>query len=950
MDVNDNPPVFTQNEWIIEIEETVGSSIPEKPILTVSVSDNDANNSFTYIVVKSSGFGADKFTMVTNVNGTGSLLVAKPLDYEDPNQAGGFKFQIQVSDYNGKKSDSVYTATSWVIVKLIDINDNAPQFLQPNTEVQVFENIPVGRKITNIMARDVDMKGRSRVSYLIHTETDKLGIFHIDSSGIVSIRRTLDREVSSIYVIRVLAVDDGIPAKTATATLTVVVMDINDNAPEIADNCNPVVLTENSPPQKFADISASDKDDPLMKNGPPFYFNLDPLATEEIHTSFKVEYIQKGDNGSGLARISSLREFDREFQKEYFVPIVIRDSGGSPLVGTSTLTVVIGDVNDNRMEAGFKEVLFYSYKGRSHLTHIGRVYVHDPDDWDLGDKKFIWGTHPHPNFILDEDSGMITMRYATSDAAYHLNFHVHDYKHAQFHVKSSVNVTVRHVSELALENAGSVRFENITEKDFIRKWDYRTEQPILSKADLFIEIVAKIIGVKVSSVNIFSIQLVQQIPPLTDVLFFVYDSYYFQSTKLNGLLTKHKKQVEFYIGLSIVMVGIDACLEENVPCSGSCTSELTIFDAHQLIDINRTSYVGVNVHVVPNCACSSRHLFSKDSCYPNPCFNHGQCIESTSGVRCQCLDGFDGPHCQLLTRTFIGDGFIWLHPLQLCEISHLSVQFMTQELYGIILYTGPLMVGKSSSALTDFIALEIDNGRLKLLINFGTETLLLDVMSPETLNDGRWHIADVYWNKKIVSIDVDRCREVNVKGNKNTSIDISQCHRESNIPFYKELLKVKNPLQIGGMEQSLTLPHHLRSQITLKGIPFTGCIRNLMMNGYYYDMATPALQKNSIAGCLPFQKACQSNVTLASCGRNGICSGSISDPFCECKSGWMGPLCSKPTVPTYFDSESYIRYSFSFKLNPFHTNMQLRFRTLEQNGEFVLHARQALAKLWHFGN
>jgi len=50
-----------------------------------------------------------------------------------------------------------------------------------------------------------------------------------------------------------------------------------------------------------------------------------------------------------MAVVSSLRSFDREEQKEYLVPIVIRDSGSPAMSGTSTLTVIIGDSNDNKV-------------------------------------------------------------------------------------------------------------------------------------------------------------------------------------------------------------------------------------------------------------------------------------------------------------------------------------------------------------------------------------------------------------------------------------------------------------------------------------------------------------------------------------------------------------------------------------------------------------------------
>lgn len=49
-------------------------------------------------VIENSGYGADKFTMVRNNDGTGSLKIVQPLDFEDQLQSNGFRFRIQVND------------------------------------------------------------------------------------------------------------------------------------------------------------------------------------------------------------------------------------------------------------------------------------------------------------------------------------------------------------------------------------------------------------------------------------------------------------------------------------------------------------------------------------------------------------------------------------------------------------------------------------------------------------------------------------------------------------------------------------------------------------------------------------------------------------------------------------------------------------------------------------
>lgn len=102
-------------------------------------------------------------------------------------------------------------------------------------------------------------------------------------------------------------------------------------------------------------LRAMDRDAP--ENGPPFHFSVPP----EYRYSNDF-YLQ--DNLNGTATITALRTFDRERQKEFFIPVIMSDSGHPAKTVTSTLTVTIGDHNDHGHVAGEKTIFINSHRGK----------------------------------------------------------------------------------------------------------------------------------------------------------------------------------------------------------------------------------------------------------------------------------------------------------------------------------------------------------------------------------------------------------------------------------------------------------------------------------------------------------------------------------------------------------------------------------------------------------
>jgi len=251
---------------------------------------------------------------------------------------------------------------------------------------------------------------------------------------------------------------------------------------------------------------------------------------------------------------------------------------------------------------------------------------------------------------------------------YHLRFRVYDRKHTQTDVPANVTITVREVTHEAILNSGSIRIAGITDEDFIRIWDYRTQDVVRSKIDKLRDKLSQLLGTDVENIDIFSVQLRQQRPPITDVRFSAHGSPYYKPIKLNGIVLQHREevthldishifrsssnfgtifhsfldkfwnnlQIEAEVGINITMVGINECLVENLACEGSCTNVMEVSTLPYLVNANKTALVGVRVDIQPECTCGSRNFSRDESCRSNPCHNGGRCIEGNGRLCATC--------------------------------------------------------------------------------------------------------------------------------------------------------------------------------------------------------------------------------------------------------------------------------------------------------------------------
>lgn len=234
LDENDNAPEFTQTNSQIFVNETTQVG---KELMRFRATDADlgVNSQISFSI--SSGNRRDAFHIDSN---TGSLFLHKSLDYEDTTS---YNLNITASDGGNPRLSTTIT----FIVTVIDENDNPPNF--PNTAIvrQIREGISVKTPIVTITAEDPDSGVNGKVTYAI-SHQDPLNherYFGINAvTGVINTLKEIDRETIDTFRLTVVATDQAtVETKRLSAEkiVTVIVEDINDNAPVFA-SMNAAVL------------------------------------------------------------------------------------------------------------------------------------------------------------------------------------------------------------------------------------------------------------------------------------------------------------------------------------------------------------------------------------------------------------------------------------------------------------------------------------------------------------------------------------------------------------------------------------------------------------------------------------------------------------------------------------------------------------------------------------
>ncbi|XP_064106311.1 putative neural-cadherin 2 [Macrobrachium nipponense] len=957
-DVNDNAPRLSKKIWEVEVNETWGAGPPDNAtLLEISVSDQDTANYFFYRVVEDSGWGWAHFG-IRSARSSGLLYARKTLDFEDDMQRRGFNFMVQVTDRGrGGWVDPHHLDSAWVKVRLRDLNDNPPKFIRQHVLVTVGEDTKPGTVLAALPAHDPDAEGKQTVKYNV---LDSWGALTIDTGGIVSLRKPLDRETQdgAVGTALILAMDNGHPPLTSTATLTVTVTDVNDCPPSLLP---PTVfhVVEGAPPSLIGVLTATDPDVWALGHGPPFVFSLDPSNQPIIKATVLIKFDPKLDSGRGGAEVWTKSTLDRERHKELLVTVLVKDAGG--LADTQFIKVVVDDINDNPMKPGRKMVYMWKTQSGSSDAALGRVYVDDPDDWDLKDKRFRWSGQQHPLFTLNTDDGTIFASSQVGEGRYELLFAVEDVYRGQRGVSANVTVTVQLLNQQSLAHSTPITLTPLTPEKLTAGW---TPQKGGGRLGRLLEAFQEILGDALYSVDVLSIYddtaqgppshppslhaSVSSSPgyvlsspnpssasvpahesassrPSTCVWISVRDGQgkYMNPVKLQGIIGLNSKKLGNVMNLAITSkTPINVQYENNVsptkaggpfldvefsssPSSSSLVDPLDPSSAAsrastrpplQVVDTNSTSIVTPRLTRTTRC-----QVQEPETCTAASCLNGGRCIGTSHGNRCICPSGSWGYQCKILSRTFDGSGFAWLRPLPPCVPTTISLRVLTRKEEALLLYAGPLVASNlrgTISAPQPLLALQVFGGRVEVVLEGGSEALKL--MVDRRVNDGHWHVIHVRLDDEGASLMVDLCegqKPSNHDGNTDCVTRASWRHPKDAESWFNSA-----PVQLGGLAQTPSISNDQGRRDARISRHLDGCLSHLVINGQLMDMGEPALSKGSQAGCSLQDSSCAEG-----CGVRGSCVGGLNQPECHCDPGWSGSKCSTPTMPISFGSKSYMK-------------------------------------------
>lgn len=366
LDQNDNAPVIPKAQPIIVPASAEPTAVHRVEAIDI---DEGENARVTYAIYHVSNNGGNKFTIDPNtgvISSTGRLQTGEH-----------YSVTVRATDAKGLSSQGIVE-----ISVAPGPNTRPPQFSSRDYSVPVSEGAAINSTVTTVTAKDPE---NEPVTYSIVSGNDLRQFAIGTNTGIITVIRSLDREVLTRYQLMVKAEDPG--KLSSTATVNIKVTDINDNNPKFDEDSYLFHVKEGASNELVGYVHATDSDEGA---------NAKISYSIPLHLPFSI------DNSSGM--ITTKNELDYEQTKEYAFVVTATDGAIDKRLGTASVTVQVQDIPDE--SPIFSQSLYSVHVPENTPNYpVVKVQAEDPDT--LKEITYIIFMGDTDLFSIDRKSGMI---------------------------------------------------------------------------------------------------------------------------------------------------------------------------------------------------------------------------------------------------------------------------------------------------------------------------------------------------------------------------------------------------------------------------------------------------------------------------------------------------------------------------------------------------------------
>ncbi|XP_023473298.2 protocadherin beta-8 [Equus caballus] len=325
VDINDNAPEFEQPFYRVQIPE-------DSPIgfliVTVSATDADigANGEISYSLFQA----PEEISKTFEINPkTGEIRLKKQLDFET---VQSYEVNIEARDAGS------FSGKCTVLTQVMDVNDNAPEVTMSAFTAQIPENSPES-VVAVFSVSDLDSEENGKISCSIKDDLPFFLKSSLENFYTLVTEKPLDREDKDEYNVTITVTDLGTPRLKTELNITVLVSDVNDNAPAFTQTSYTLWVRENnSPALHIGSVSATDTD--AGANAQLTYSLLPP---QDPHLPLASLVSINADNG----HLFALRSLDYEALQAFEFGVGATDRGSPALSSQARVRVLVLDANDN---------------------------------------------------------------------------------------------------------------------------------------------------------------------------------------------------------------------------------------------------------------------------------------------------------------------------------------------------------------------------------------------------------------------------------------------------------------------------------------------------------------------------------------------------------------------------------------------------------------------------